>query len=257
MRARIGAGPVEQVAGAAGEVAEHRVEQLLEVGALGGRLGRSAPRAAAAASIATRRSSSDEARRHLLAELVHRRVQAGRVKQVRELRGVAIEVRLEHPADAADGAVALLVEELVDHPRRAPRSPRKRSSVRGAGRRRPRSSCAASARARRRLAVDLLDWRIRRSNSVLTTSTRSSRPRPGAPRARSAGRARRGRLSSPGRSARKASRGHDTRRSTTMRSPSRRMRVGMGVGSPLAMGVGSGWMVAESMGRTVAVPRDI
>jgi hypothetical protein len=42
-----------------------------------------------------------------------------------------------------------------------------------------------------------------------------------------------------------------------MRSPSRRMRVGMGVGSPLAMGVGSGWMVAESMGRTVAVPRDI
>ena len=36
---------------------------------------------------------------------------------MRELRGVAVEVRLEHPADAADGAVALLlVEELVDHP---------------------------------------------------------------------------------------------------------------------------------------------
>ena len=32
------AGPVEQVAGAAGEVAEHRLEEVLEVGALGGRL---------------------------------------------------------------------------------------------------------------------------------------------------------------------------------------------------------------------------
>ena len=34
--ARLGPGPVEQVAGAAGEVAEHRLEQVLEVAALGG-----------------------------------------------------------------------------------------------------------------------------------------------------------------------------------------------------------------------------
>ena len=57
-----------------------------------------------------------EAGRHLLAELVHRRVEAGRVEQERELRGVAVEIALEHRADAPDGAVALLlVEQLVDH----------------------------------------------------------------------------------------------------------------------------------------------
>ena len=39
-----------------------------------------------------------------------------RVQQQGELRGVAVEVALEHRADPADGAVALrLVEQLVDH----------------------------------------------------------------------------------------------------------------------------------------------
>ena len=49
-------------------------------------------------------------------ELVHRRVEPGRVEQQRELGRVAVEVAFEHPADAPDGAVALgLVEQLVDH----------------------------------------------------------------------------------------------------------------------------------------------
>jgi hypothetical protein len=47
---------------------------------------------------------------------VHRRVQAGRIKEHRELGRVAVEVALEHAADPPDGAVALgLVEQLVDH----------------------------------------------------------------------------------------------------------------------------------------------
>ena len=52
---------------------------------------------------------------------MHRRVEPGRVEQRRELRGVAVEIALEHRADPADGAVALrLVEQLVDHrPQRA------------------------------------------------------------------------------------------------------------------------------------------
>ena len=44
-----------------------------------------------------------------------------------------------------------------------------------------------------------------------------------------------------------------TRRSTTIRSPSSRTRVGSGVGSGPATGVGSGWMMAVSMRRTVTV----
>ena len=41
---------------------------------------------------------------------------ARRIEQHRQLRGVAVEVALEHPADPPDRAVALrLVEQLVDH----------------------------------------------------------------------------------------------------------------------------------------------
>ena len=115
--AGVRAGPVEHVAGTASEVTKHRVEQLLEVGALGRRPCPFGPTSRG------RRLDRDEtllerleAGRHLLAELVHRRVQTGRVEQVRELRGVAVEVRLEHPPDAADRAVALLlVEQFVHH----------------------------------------------------------------------------------------------------------------------------------------------
>ena len=47
---------------------------------------------------------------------MHRRVEAGGVEQEGELRRVAVEVALEHPADPADRAVALrLVEQLLDH----------------------------------------------------------------------------------------------------------------------------------------------
>src|SRR4029078_3394160 len=57
-----------------------------------------------------------EARRDLLAELVHRRVEPGRVEEMRELGRVAIEVALQHVPDAAAAAVALLlVEQLVHH----------------------------------------------------------------------------------------------------------------------------------------------
>ena len=111
------AGPVQQVAGAPREVAEHRLEEVLEVGALCRRL---RPLGAT-----RRRGRLDrhepllerlEPRGDLLAELVHRRVESRGVEQVGELRRVAVEVRLQHPADAADGAVALLlVEELIDH----------------------------------------------------------------------------------------------------------------------------------------------
>ena len=97
--------------------AEHRLEQVLEVAALGrgpGTLGAAGGRG---------RLDRDEpllerleAVGHLLAELVHRGVEPGRVEQERELGRVAIEVALEHRADPADRAVALrLVEQLVDH----------------------------------------------------------------------------------------------------------------------------------------------
>ena len=121
-RAGLGPGPVEQVAGAAGEVGQHRLEQVLEVAALGGRPG------SFGAARGRGRLDRDEALLerleaggHLLAELVHRGVEPGRVEQRRELRGVAVEVALEHRPDAPDRAVALrLVEQLVDHrPQRA------------------------------------------------------------------------------------------------------------------------------------------
>ena len=78
---------------------------------------RSAPRAAAAASIATRRSSSERNP----AVISWRNWCIGELSRVGssssgELGGVAVEVALEHRADPADRAVALrLVEQLVDH----------------------------------------------------------------------------------------------------------------------------------------------
>ena len=116
-RTRLRSGPIEQVAGATRELAQEHVEHLLEVRALrrgsgtlgatggGGRLDRNQ------ALLDGLEPAAD-----LLAELVHRRVQPRRVEQHRELRGVAVEVALEHPADPPDRAVALrLVEQLVDH----------------------------------------------------------------------------------------------------------------------------------------------
>ena len=94
-----------------------RAEQVLEVGALGrgpGPLG--TPGRGRGLDRHEALLEALEAGRDLLAELVHRRVEAGRVEQDGELRGVAVEVALEHRADPADGAVALLlVEQLVDH----------------------------------------------------------------------------------------------------------------------------------------------
>ena len=91
--------------------------EVLEVGALGRRSG------ALGAAGGGGRLDRDEALledlepgRDLLAELVHRRVEPGRVEQQRELGGVAVEVALEHPADPPDRAVALrFVEQLLDH----------------------------------------------------------------------------------------------------------------------------------------------
>ena len=99
------------------EVGEHALEQVLEVGALGRGPG------ALGATCGGRRLDRDqplleplEAGRDLLAELVHRRVEPGRVEQQGELGRVPVEVALEHPADPPDRAVALgLVEQLLDH----------------------------------------------------------------------------------------------------------------------------------------------
>ena len=110
-------GPVEEVPGATRDLAEHRLEQLLEVGALGrgpGPLG--SPGGGRGLDGDQALLEPLEPGRDLLAELVHRGVQPGRVEQVGELGGIAVEVLLEHPADPADGAVALgLVEQLVHH----------------------------------------------------------------------------------------------------------------------------------------------
>ena len=116
-RAGLRPGPVEQVAGAAGQVGEHRFEQVLEVAALGRRSG-SLGAASGGGCLDRHQALLERAEPggHLLAELVHRRVEPGRIQQQRELGGIAVEVALEHRADPADGAVALrLVEQLVDH----------------------------------------------------------------------------------------------------------------------------------------------
>ena len=105
------------------EVGQHRLEQVLEVAALGRR-----PGTLGAAGRGGRLDRDQpllerlEAVGHLLAELVHRGVEPGRVEQDGELGRVTVEVALEHRADPADRAVALrLVEQLVDHrPQRAP-----------------------------------------------------------------------------------------------------------------------------------------
>ena len=92
-------------------------EQVLEVGALGrgpGPLG--TPRGGRGLDRDETLLQALEPGRDLLAELVHRRVEARRVEQLRELGRIAVEVPLEHRADPADGAVTLLlVEQLVDH----------------------------------------------------------------------------------------------------------------------------------------------
>ena len=108
---------VQQVPCAAGDLAEHAARSSSKSAPLAADRARSAPRAAAAASIATRRSSRPlKPAVDLLAELVHRGVEPGRVQQVGQLGRVAVEVALQHAADAPDGAVALgLVEQLVHH----------------------------------------------------------------------------------------------------------------------------------------------
>ena len=261
--AGLGPGPVEQVAGAAGQVGQHRLEEVLEVAALGRRPG--------ALGATGRRGGLDrdeallerlEAGRHLLAELVHRRVEPGRIEQERELRGVAVEVALEHRADPPDRAVALrLVEQLVDHrPQRA--------AVAEELLERPRQPAVAVGEVRAQgllerlsAAFSLTDsaWRISFSNSARTTSTLTVTPaswsasRPiRRPRSRSAGR------SSAGRSARNAASAGSwtTRRSTTIRSPSRRTRVAGSVGSSAGGMVLIGRTVA-CMTRTVGGTRDI
>jgi hypothetical protein len=78
--ARVRPGPVQQVARPAGQIAEHRLEQVLEVAALGG--GSGAFGATCGRSGLDRNQSfleRLEAGRHLLAELVHRRVEPGRI----------------------------------------------------------------------------------------------------------------------------------------------------------------------------------
>ena len=109
--------PIEQVAGTARELAQEHVERLLEVRALRRRSGAlGATRGCSRLDRNQALLDGLEPAADLLAELVHGRVQTGRVEQHRQLRRVAVEVALEHPADPPDRAVALrFVEQLVDH----------------------------------------------------------------------------------------------------------------------------------------------
>ena len=113
--ARLGGGPVEQVAGAPGALGQQALEEVLEVAALRGAL-----RALLGAGGRGGLERGDalvelgEALGDLAAELEERRAQAGGVEEGGELAAVAVDVRAEERLDAADGAVALrLVEELV------------------------------------------------------------------------------------------------------------------------------------------------
>ena len=216
---------------------------------------RSAPRAAAAASIATSRSSSElEAGGHLLAELVHRRVEPGRVEQQRELGGVAVEVALEHRADPADRAVALrLVEQLVDH--RAQRAPIAEELLERA--RQPAVAVGEVGaeglleRLRRPSSLTVSAWRRSFSNSARTTSTLTVTPASwSASRPIRRARSTRSGRSSAGRSARNAASAGSatTSRSTTIRSPSTRTRVAAGVS-------GSSRTVSGGRGSAVMVRR--
>ena len=110
-------GPVQQVAGTTCQIAQHGLEQVLEIAALGRRTG---PLQASGGGGGLDGHQALlkrlEARCHLQTELMHRRVESGRVEQHRELGRVAIEVTLQHPADPADGAIAFrFIEQLVDH----------------------------------------------------------------------------------------------------------------------------------------------
>src|SRR5204862_8128794 len=114
--ARLGPRPIQQSAVGASEVTEQLLDEILEVGARGGRTG---PLGCTGGG-----GSFDggqalvellEAGGDLLAELVHRRSEAGRVDKAGELRGITIEVGPEQDPDPADRAVALsLVEQLAD-----------------------------------------------------------------------------------------------------------------------------------------------
>ena len=204
-------------------------QQVLEVGALGrgpgplgtARSGRGLDRDEALLEAL-------EARRDLLAELVHRRVEPGRVQQVRR----AWRRRRRSSAPASPPMRPMALSRFVSSnssstiERSAPRSPRNFSSVRGS---RPspsakfaRSVCSRAAAAR---SLTCSAWRTIRSNSVRTASTLTVTPaswraiRP-MRRARSTS----GPRSPAGRSPRNAARvGSDRdRRSMTIRSPSSR-----------------------------------
>ena len=109
-------GPVEEVAGTPSDAAELDLKEVLEVGALGGRLGTLRP-AGGGRSLHGRQALVEpgETIGDLGPELVERRVHPCRVEQGRQARGIAIEVTPEQLLHAADGAVAFRrVEELVD-----------------------------------------------------------------------------------------------------------------------------------------------
>ena len=110
------AGAVDGVSGAPADLTQEGAHEVLEVGALGRRL---------LALAGTRRTGRLDRRQPLVEpreavadlgpELVERGAQAGRVQQLGEPRGVAVEVAAEHRTHPAHGGVAPgLVEQLAD-----------------------------------------------------------------------------------------------------------------------------------------------
>ena len=108
--------PVDQVTKTTGGIAEQRLQEVLEVAAL--RRGpRPLDRAGRCRGLDGREPFVDafEAAGHLVPELVHRGVLAGRVEEQGQLRRVSVEVGAEQRLQPADGAVPLrLVEQLAD-----------------------------------------------------------------------------------------------------------------------------------------------
>ena len=185
--AGLASGPVEQVALAARDVAEHRLEDVLEVPALRGRPG--TLRARARGGGLDRREpvvELGEPLADLLAELVHRRAEPRGVDEQGELGRVAVEIRPEQlpirpialsrlvssnrSADE-DAELAAVAEELLQRPGQAAvdvgevRAEDLRRARRPLARWPPRCGCRRPSNSRRTtstLTVTPASWRATR-----------------------------------------------------------------------------------------------